>query len=186
VNLDATDRSLAEKLREMELRLAELERAQQSRVNGLMLIIFSGQMDKLLAAFTLATGAAAMGMTVSMFFTFWGLSAIKRRNIYRGKSAVERLLTVMLPSGPKKLGVSKMNMFGLGRLFFRSVMRSRRMESLERLIALADEMGVKMVACENSMEVMGLRRHELLDNVQCGGVATCLDTALSSGTTLFI
>ncbi len=143
-------------------------------------------MDKLLAAFMLATGAAALGMPVSMFFTFWALSALKRRTIFRGKKAVDKLLSAMLPAGTLRLAVSKWNMLGLGRVFLEARMRSRHVENLQSMLTLARELNIRMVACHTAMDVMAVTKEELIEGVECGGVATCLDAALSGAVTLFI
>jgi len=150
------------------------------------IIAFSGDMDRLFATFAIATGAAATGMQVSIFFTFWGLNAIRRRTIVRGKSLCEKLMALMLPSGPARLGTSKMNMLGAGPAFFRHVMRKRNVQSLPDLVATAKEAGVRLVACQTSMDVMGIRKEELLDGVEFGGVATYLADARDSRITLFI
>jgi peroxiredoxin family protein len=174
------------RLRELEAQVAALARAQRQPPAGLTIIAFSNDMDKLLAAFTLATGAAAMGMSVSMFFTFWALAALKRKTIFKGKRGVEKVLTAILPAGAHRLGVSKWNLLGLGRIFLEARMRRRHVESLRNLVALARELDVRMVACETSMELMAVTKDELVEGVGCGGVATCLDAAFSGAVTLFI
>ena len=172
--------------RELESQVAELSRAQADRRRGITIVAFSGEMDKLMTAFMLATGAAAMGMTVSMFFTFWALAAVRRGSSGRGNRFIDRLLATMLPSGPGRLGLSRWNMLGLGRPFFNLVLRKRHVETLGSLVLLARELGVRMVACQTAMEVMGLTRAEILEGIEFGGVATCLDAAQSSGSTLLI
>ena len=174
------------RLQELELQVAELSRAQSRGHQGLTIIAFSGEMDKLMAAFTLATGAAAMGMSVSMFFTFWGLAAIRQRRSLRRKGLIDRLLTAVLPSGPRRLGLSRWNMCGLGGPLLAYVLRKRHVETLGNLVHLAKDMGVRMVACQMSMELMGMTREEMLEGIEFGGVATCLDAAQSSGSTLLI
>lgn len=153
---------------------------------SLTIIVFSGEMDKLQAAFTLAIGAAAMCSNVSMFFTLWGLIALKRHTLFKGKTLSGRLLTAVLPSGPERAPTSRLNMLGLGPLFFRFRMRSRGIERVCDLITTARAMGVRLCACEASMEVMGISKEELLDDLQYGGVATCLDAAFEHNATLFI
>ena len=134
---EATVRATADRLGKLESQVAELSRAQAHTRQGITIIAFSGEMDKLMAAFMLATGAAAMGMTVSMFFTFWALAAIRQRTSVPGKGLLDRLLTMMLPSGPERLGLSRWNMLGLGRLFFNRVLRKRHVETLGSLVLLA-------------------------------------------------
>jgi peroxiredoxin family protein len=148
--------------------------------------VFSGELDKALTAFTLAAGAAAMGMQVSMFFTFWGLTVLKRRTVFRGKSLIHKALTAMLPAGPSRLGTSKMNLCGFGPRLFSCLMRRHGVQQLEGLIGLARDAKVRMVVCQTSMELMGITHAELIDGIDCGGVATCLDAGIESGLMLFI
>jgi peroxiredoxin family protein len=150
------------------------------------IICFSGDMDKLLAAFTLANGAAALGMETTMYFAFWGLVALKKKRSFKGKSWMERLLTLMLPAGPRQVGCSKMNMLGLGPRFFRYRMRRQHVSDLPQLIDTAIEQGVKLIGCPMSMDVMGIKRDELMDGVDIGGVTTYLVDAVEADITLFI
>ncbi len=174
------------RLDQFELRLAGLSRSVNDSRNALTIVAFSGDLDKLAAAFMLATGAAAMGMRVVIFFTFWALPALKQQTRFRGKAPLDKLLTAMQPSGPSNLGVSRWNLFGLGALLLRRLMRKRKIEPLANLIDLARQEGVRMVACTTSMELMAITREELVKGVEMGGVATCLDAASLSGVTLFI
>ncbi len=150
------------------------------------IIAFSGDFDKLIAAFIIATGAVAMEMEAAMFFTFWGLTAIKKKTIYSKKTFSEKMIAAMLPPGPDHVGTSKMNMMGMGPAFFKMLMKKQNVETLPNLIEMAREMGVKMVACEMSMNVMGIQHEELLEGIEYGGVATYLEEASSSAVTLFI
>jgi len=150
------------------------------------LVVFSGEMDTLFAAFTIAVGSASMGMEVSMFFTFWGLNALKKGRTLKGKKLGEKMAALMMPSGPASVPTSRMNMAGMGPLFFKYLMKQKNVQSLPNLVALAQELGIRMVACETSMGVMGLRRDELLDGIDYGGVATYLGDAARSKITLFI
>ena len=169
---------------ELQSRLDELSGKNVSK--RATLLVFSGDMDRLLTAFILATGGVAMGLEVSMFFTFWGLVALKKRTLYRGKNIVERMIQFMLPGGPESVGASKMHMFGMGTAFLRAVMKKKNVESLPELIVLAREMEVRMIACQMSMGVMGIVREELIDGIEYGGVATCIESASHSGITLYI
>jgi peroxiredoxin family protein len=150
------------------------------------LLVFSGEMDNLMAAFNIAVGAASMGMQVSMFFTFWGLSALRVKTTYAGKTAGEKMAALMLPSGPASVPTSRMNMAGVGPVFFKHLMRQRNVESLPTLVDLARELGVRMIACEMSLKVMGVTRDELIPGIDYGGVATYLADAAKSKVTLFI
>jgi peroxiredoxin family protein len=154
--------------------------------NRAALVVFSSDMDKVMAAFVIAAGAAAMGMDVTMYFTFWGLAAIRKTTRLRRKSFTEKLTSLMLPSGPGALGTSKLNLLGMGPAFFKSIMKKKNVQALPDLIAVARESGVRFVACQMSMAVMGLQKEELMDGIQYGGVATYLADARDCGITLFI
>jgi peroxiredoxin family protein len=127
-----------------------------------------------------------MEMEVSMFFTLWGLAAVKRKAQYQGKPLTEKMMAAVLPSGPHRVGTSRMNMLGLGPAFLRMMMGKKKVPSLRELIELAGEMEVSMVACEMSMGVMGIKREELIDGLEYGGVAAYLGDASDSKITLFI
>jgi len=150
------------------------------------LVVFSGDMDRLMASFIIATGAAAMEMQVTMYFTFWGLAALKKTTILKGKSIPEKLLTMMLPSGPEGTGTSKLHMLGLGPVMLKTMMSKHNVETLPSLIALAQELGVQLIACQMSMGIMGITKEELIDGLDYGGVATYIGDASNSRVTLFI
>lgn len=154
--------------------------------NRLSMVVFSGDLDKTLAAFIIATGAASMGMEVSMFFTFWGLSAVKERRSFEGKNLMETMMALMTPGSSKELAPSKMAFFGAGSVMLRQMMQQKEVTSLEEMIGLAKELGVKIIACEMSMDVMGIRQEELHTECQLGGVAAFLADASKSKATLFI
>ena len=155
--------------------------------NDKTIVVFSGELDKALAAFIIATGAAAMGRKVTMFFTFWGLTILRRTEaVPVKKNLIEKMFGFMLPTGAKKLGLSRMNMGGAGTAMMRAIMKSKNVASLEELIESALEYGVKIVACQMSMDVMGIKPEELIDGVEIGGVATMLGAAETSDTNLFI
>lgn len=181
----------AERVSALEERLAQLE-AQMQQVreelpeNRVSIIVFSGDLDKVLPAFIIATGAAAMGMHVSLFFTFWGLNALKKRRDLSGKGFLEKLFALMTPVGTEGLGVSKMNFFGIGAKLLRTLMKRKQVASLEELAQMAREMGVKIIACQMSMDVLGITKDELWDGIEVGGVATFLADATKSKITLFI
>lgn len=151
------------------------------------IVVFSDDLDKALASFVIANGAAAAGKKVTLFFTFWGLNIIKKRN----KPAVEKdlmgkMFGWMLPSSSEKLKLSKMNMGGMGSKMMRMIMKQKRIDSLESLIQQAIDNGVEMIACTMSMDVMGVKQEELLDHVKLGGVATYLERAEEANLNLFI
>jgi peroxiredoxin family protein len=150
------------------------------------ILVFSGDFDHLLSAFIVAVGAVSMGVEVSMYFTFWGLAALKRKTIFAGKKIEERLLSLILPGGPDGVGTSRLNMFGLGPALFKRMMADKHVETLPGLIAVARELGVKLTACKMTMDVMGIRDDELIEGVEYGGAATYVAEAIESKITLFI
>jgi peroxiredoxin family protein len=175
---------LEQRLAQLESRLDELEERQPA--DQLAMVVFSGDLDKVLAAFVIATGAAAVGQEVSMFFTFWGLNALKKDTQLAGKSLFERMMAVMSPSSSAGLPVSKMNYFGVGAKMLRKMMRDKNVSSLEEMMEMARELGVKMVTCEMSRDVMGIHDEELVGGLETGGVGAFLGDALNSRATLFI
>ena len=178
-----------DKLAELTRRLEALERQVASKDNGLSMVVFNNDLDKLLAAFTIATGAAACGMKVSMFFTFWATAALKKTGPQSvGKSVVERMFGWMLPGGFTRQRLSKLDMAGMGRWMMCREMSRKNVPSLEELVETADELGVQVNICEMSMSLMGIRPEELrtFSNVKYCGVATFLGQASESNTTLFI
>lgn len=154
---------------------------------GKTFILFSDDLDKTLATFVLANGAAATGKKVTIFFTFWGLNAIKKEQ----KPSVQKdifgkMFGMMLPSSSRKLKLSKMNMGGMGTKMMRYIMNRKGIDSLESLRQQAIDNGVEFIACQMSMDVMGVKKEELLDNVTIGGVATYMDRAEEANVNLFI
>ena len=154
---------------------------------GKTLILFSDDLDKTLAPFVLANGAAATGKKVSIFFTFWGLNAIKKvRKPKVKKDIFGRMFGWMLPADSTQLALSKMNMLGIGSKMMRYLMRKKGVDSLETLRQQAIDQGVEFIACQMSMDVMGIKREELLDNVTVGGVASYMERAEQANVNLFI
>ena len=161
--------------------------ASESRGKGKSFILFSDDLDKALATFVLANGAAATGEKVTIFFTFWGLNAIKKdRKPKVQKDIFGKMFSMMLPSGSRKLKLSKMNMGGAGSRMMRYIMKRKNIESLESLRDMAISNGVEFIACQMSMDVMGITKEELLDNVTIGGVATYMNRADDANLNLFI
>ena len=176
--------ALEDKLRDLEERLENVEgRVADDRV---AIVVFSGDLDRVLAAFVIATGAAAMDQQVSMFFTFWGLSVLKKDSQLAGKTLFQKMMALMSPGSSKSLPVSTMNYFGVGAKMLRSMMRQKNVSSLEEMISLARELGVRMTACEMSRDLMGIKESELFDGLDCGGVASFLADSLKARTSLFI
>jgi peroxiredoxin family protein len=157
--------------------------------NKLAMIVFSGDLDKVLAAFVVATGAVAMGMDVVMFFTFWGTPVLRDKNkAAGGKDLMGTMFGAMLPKGTGDVKLSNMNMAGMGTAMMKSLMKKKNVASLEEMLALAEELGVRIYVCEMSMDLMGFKREEIIDYKHLGfaGVATFLQEAQSSRVQLFI
>lgn len=155
--------------------------------DGKTIIVFSGDMDKVLASFVIANGAAAMGRPVTMFFTFWGLNVLRKtepQNIK--KPFIDAMFGRMMPQGASRLKLSKMNMGGMGTAMMRKVMKDKNIDSLEDLIKKAMANGIKMIACTMSMDVMGITKEELIDGIEYAGVGTYLGDAEESNVNLFI
>lgn len=151
-------------------------------------VVFSGDLDRVMAAFVLANGALAMGDEVTLFFTFWGLSAIRKEQAVAttGKGLLDRMFGWMLPRGLSHLNLSKMHMAGVGTAMMKHVMAQKHVDTPQQLLANARRQGLKLVACSMSMDVMGLRQEELLDGVEVGGAAAFLTEADQSNVTLFV
>jgi peroxiredoxin family protein/rhodanese-related sulfurtransferase/TusA-related sulfurtransferase len=155
--------------------------------DGKTFIMFSDDLDKALATFVLANGAAATGKKVTVFFTFWGLNVIKKVAKPRVKKDLfGKMFSMMLPSNSLKLKLSKMNMFGIGAKMMRYIMKVKGIETLETLRTQALEQGVEFIACQMSMDVMGVKQEELLDECAIGGVATYMERAENANVNLFI
>jgi len=149
------------------------------------MVICSGDMDKVMAGFIIATTAASMGRDTTMFFTFWGLKAIQKGNL-TGSSFFERMLGLMNRGGIDRIGPSRLNFGGMGRWLFKKMMRDKGVTSLPELRQTALDLGVKLLACQMSMDVMGVKREDLIDEVaDVVGAATYCNLALQ-GKTMFI
>lgn len=188
---------LAERVRDLEERVRELSAAGvgdaalargAERVDRLSMIVFSGSLDRLIAAFVLATGAASMGMDVDMFFTFWGTAALRQESVRVEKSFMERMFGWMLPKGSTNLPLSQMNMGGMGPAMIRGIMKKKGVASLEEMIEVASELGVRINVCTMSMDLLGMREGEMIQypGLSYCGVATFLETAAPGKLTLFL
>jgi peroxiredoxin family protein/TusA-related sulfurtransferase len=155
--------------------------------NKKTMVVFSGDLDKVLAAFVIANGALSMGNAVTMFFTFWGLNALRKDGPQAaGKEFLDRMFGWMMPKGVGRLKLSQLHMLGMGTAMMKYVMRSKRVDSLRELMAQARAAGAKFVACSMSMSVMGITKEELIDGVDTGGVASFLGESSDADMTLFI
>ena len=179
---------------EIEAQVAELEKKikllQKSQPKDqISIIAFSGDLDKMLAAMIIATGARAMDTEVKMFFTFWATAMLRDpKKIGKGKDFMSKMFGFMLPKGSSKLKLSKMNMCGMGTAMLKVLMKKKRVSSLEELLAIAGELGVEINVCEMSMDLMGFKREEMLDypNLKYVGVGSYLADADESRIQLFI
>jgi peroxiredoxin family protein/TusA-related sulfurtransferase len=150
-------------------------------------VVFSGDLDKLIAAFIIANGAIAMGEEVSIFFTFWGLNSLRRHNPpKRKRKAMDAMFAAMMPSGADRLPLSQMKMMGAGTALIKNVMKQNSVHTLPELIASAQAGGARFIACTMTMDLLGIAESDLIDGVELGGVATFLGEAAESTTTLFI
>jgi len=151
------------------------------------IVVFSGDFDKVVASFIIANGAAAMGSSVTMFFTFWGLNALRKSEyIPVKKNPIEKMFGWMMPRGAEKLSLSRMNMGGMGLAMIKGIMRKKSVPMLSDLIKSAQSAGVRLVACTMSMDLMGIKREELIEGVEEGGVAMYLDRAEAGNVNLFV
>jgi len=153
------------------------------------IILFSGDFDRVMAAFIIANGAAAMGDDVTMFFTFWGLNVLRRPETVKTdakKSTLQSMFGKMMPKGAGKLGLSKMNFAGMGAPLMKKVMKGANAMSLEELVASAQEQGVRFVACTLSMDILGFTEAEMIDGLEYAGVAAYLGDADEANVNLFI
>ena len=151
------------------------------------IVVFSGDLDKAMAAFIIANGAASMGKKVTLFFTFWGLNILRKpEHVSVKKGFIDKMFGLMMPQGSKELKLSNMNMMGMGSKMMRMVMKNKNVSSLEELIQAALASGIEIVACQMSMDVMGLQPEELMDGIKYGGVGYYLNEAEDSNVNLFI
>ncbi|NTW02822.1 MAG: hypothetical protein HGA19_16340 [Oscillochloris sp.] len=180
--------ALLTRIAELEQRVSTLEQAPAQGIEDrVSMVIFSGDLDKAIAALIIATGAASMGLEVSMFFTFWGIGAVKKREkIFSGKNLLEKGFTAMLPAGIGELGLSQMNYLGAGAQIMRKLMKDHAISSAEELFEISRELGVRMIVCDMSRELLGIAESELIDGLETGGVATFMADAARSKVTLFI
>jgi peroxiredoxin family protein len=181
-------------MRQVELKIEALKAQMEtlkkvSPENKLAMVVFSGDLDKILAAMVIATGAVAMGMDAVLFFTFWGTPVLRDRNkSIGGKDMMGNMFGTMLPKGANDVQLSKMKMAGLGTAMMKSLMKKKNVASLEEMFVLAEELGVRIVICEMSMDLMGFKREEMIQyrHLEFGGVAKFLEEAGSSKVQLFI
>ncbi len=161
----------------------------EPKVEGLSMVVFSGELDKVLAAFIIANGAAAMDLPVHMFFTFWGLNVLRRNGsvrVARKKTTMESMFGAMMPKGVDHLHLSELNMAGLGTRLMKREMAKKHVDTLAHLVKTAQEQGVQLIACTMTMDLMGIRKEELIEGITLGNVASFIDAADRSRISLFI
>lgn len=154
--------------------------------NGQTIVVFSNDLDKALASFIIANGAKSSGKDVTMFFTFWGLNILRKSNVNVKKGFIDKMFGLMMPKGAEKLTLSKMNMGGMGSAMMKWVMKNKNISTLSELIKQAQDSGVKFIACNMSMDVMGIKEEELIDGVEIGGVAKYISESNNANSNLFI
>jgi peroxiredoxin family protein len=177
---------LAKQLEELRRQVENIKTGAEDKIS---IIVFSGDLDKILAAFIIATGAVAMGMEAVMFFTFWGTPVLRDPKKKAGrKDLMGKMFGFMLPKGRNAIKLSKMNMGGMGTSMMKSLMKKKNVASLDEMLDMASELGVKVYICEMSMNLMGFKREEFIDypNLEYVGVATFLEQAKNSKVQLFI
>lgn len=168
---------------------SELKQHRDETSNKLSMVVFSGDLDKLLASFIIATGAVSMGMDVVMFFTFWATPSLRdKKKKGKGKDIFGKMFGFMLPKGPTKVKLSRMHMGGAGTAMMKYLMKKKNINSLEQMVEVAAELGVKIYICEMSMDLMGMKKEEMIDypGIELAGVAKFLEEAANSKIQLFI
>ena len=183
VSMQAIEAQLAE----LKTRIDVLDK--KSTEDKVSMIVFSGDLDKILASFIIATGSVAMGMEAVMFFTFWGTPVLRDKNKQvGGKDTMGKMFGKMLPTGTGDVKLSKMNMGGMGTAMMKSLMKKKNVATLEQMLEMAEELGVKIYVCEMSMDLMGFKREEMIDykDLTFCGVAKFLEEANNSRIQLFI
>lgn len=187
VNVEGTMENIEKQLAELKSRIEVLDK--KTTEPKVSMIVFSGDLDKVLASFVIATGAVAMGMEVVMFFTFWGTPVLRDKNkSVGGKDIMGKMFGTMLPKGTRAVKLSQMNMGGMGTAMMKSLMKKKNVASLEQMLEMAEELGVKIYVCEMSMDLMGFKREEMIDynGLEFCGVAKFLEEANNSRIQLFI
>jgi len=187
INLSKEDKTIKAIIQKGQESTNTSAQSQVTSASGQTIVVFSNDFDKVMASFIIANGAAASGKSVTMFFTFWGLNVLrKNQNINVKKNLIEKMFGFMMPKGAKKLSLSKMNMLGMGTFMMKEVMKSKNVFSLEELIQSAKNNGIKFIACNMSMDVMGIKPEELIDGVEIGGVAKYIAESNNANSNLFI
>lgn len=187
---DTNPLSVEERLSSLEKKLKDIEQnhtlEKTEKLNQIVIIIFSQDLDKVLSAFIIASAACALGIKVKMVFTFWGINAIKNKRIFSQKKISEKLMSWMSAKSFKNLPISNLNMLGIGPKFLKHMMKSHKMVSMEDLMNICIEEGVEFLACEMTMNMMGIQKEELLEGIEYTGVTKIITEAMRSNFTLYI
>lgn len=183
LNLDTVNKKIVATVQKGQV---VVQKNQQPANKGQTIVVFSNDLDKALAAFIIANGAKASGHDVTLFFTFWGLNVLRKSNVKVKKSFIDKMFGFMMPQGADKLTLSKMNMGGMGSAMMKWVMKNKNISTLNELISQAQAQGVKFIACQMSMDVMGIKKEELIDGVEIAGVAKYIAESSNSNSNLFI
>lgn len=179
--------SVLAKINSLEEKIASLEsQLAPAKSDVMTILVTSGEYDKLLTAFILASGAASVGFEVKMFFSFWGISALKKNVSYSNKNIYEKMMTMMMPKDASKTPLSNMNMFGAGKVFMKKIMKDKGICSLNDIIKQTLALGIEISVCQMTMHMMGITKDELCDGIIYGGVVSCVDKMSRSQSTLVI
>ncbi len=176
--------SLQAKVNALEKKMQAMEKKQEP--NSLFILITTNDYDKIMSALLLAVGAASMGMKTTMYFTFWGINALKKKNIYAGKDFMQKAMTMMMPKRLERNSLSKYDMLGMGKIGMKYLMKKKNIATVEELMKTALDMDVKIIACEMTMNLMGITREELNEKLHFAGVSECLDHSFESSVSFFI
>ncbi len=185
LNLDNKDKKIVATIQKGQA-ISQNQNKQLPTKHAQTIVVFSNDLDKALAAFIIANGAKASGYDVTLFFTFWGLNILRKENVNVKKSFIDKMFGFMMPKGADKLTLSKMNMGGVGSMMMKWVMKNKNISTLKELITQAQANGVKFIACQMSMDVMGIKKEELIDGVEIGGVAKYIAESSNSNSNLFM
>jgi peroxiredoxin family protein len=177
---------IEDQLKELQKQVGKLQKGTKDQLS---MVVFSGDLDKLLAAMIISTGAAAYDMKVKLFFTFWATAALRDpKKSAKGKNFIEKMFGMMMPKGSKKVKLSNMHMCGMGTSMIKGIMKKHKVSSLPELLKIAGELGIEINVCEMSMNLMGFKKEELIDypGLNICGVATFIADASESKVQMFI
>lgn len=165
VDMQAEIKALQDKVEKLQQQLnSEVESSKHATI-----MVSDNSYEKLLIAFGLATNAASLGIKVTMFFSFWGVTALKKENVYKNKSWMAKMMTFMMPSNAEGSKLSKFQFFGLGKWMMLKMMKQNHMSPVSQLIKTAQTLDIRIVACTPTMQLMGIKKEELIDGVECAG-----------------